>query len=421
MFSYTKIQGGVVKPKERLSWAKTIGLGAQHVIAMFGATFLVPLLTGFNPATTLFFSAIATMIFLIINQNRVPSYLGSSFAFIAPITAAYSVGDKRHGSIGDALFGIICVGFTMLIIGIVVHFLGPKWINVLMPPVVNGTIVAIIGLNLAPSAWANFNLAPTTAFITLIAIITIQQIPGIIGRLAILLGVIIGYIFAIAQNQVDFSAINNAAWVGLPEFSTPNVNFSVLGMFIPVVLVLIAENVGHLKSVAAMTGENIDKNIGKSIMADGIGTILAGFGGGSGTTTYAENIGVMAATKVYSTLCYWVASIVALVLCLCPKFGAAIATVPAGVLGGAATLLYGMIGLLGVRIFIENKVDLSKNHNLVTAAIPFIIGIANYTFSIGIVQFNGIATGSVASIVIYHLLKITSKKENSNTKTIALE
>lgn len=416
MFKWDKVDtGSVVRPGERLSWPKTIGLGAQHVVAMFGATFLVPLLTGFSPATTLFFSAIATALFLLITRGKVPSYLGSSFAFIAPITIATAA---DGGGEGFALFGVAFTGLLLVIVGAIVHLAGSAWIDKLMPPVVTGTIVAIIGLNLAPSAWTNFNTAPVTAFITLVAILIIGQLPGIIGRLSILLGVVIGYIFAITQGEVDFSAIDKAPWFGLPQFITPQVNFAMLPMFLPVVFVLVAENIGHLKSVAAMTGDNLDGSAGRALMADGVGTILAGLGGGSGTTTYAENIGVMAATKVYSTAAYWVAAFFALLLSLCPKFGVMVATVPSGVLGGAATLLYGMIGLLGVRIFVENKVDFSKNINLLTAAVAFIIGIANFTFNLGDAVFNGIALGTVAALLMYHVFyaveKLSGNKELEN-------
>jgi uracil-xanthine permease len=416
MFHWEKTDNPVIKPQERLSWAKTIGLGAQHVVAMFGATFLVPLLTGFSPATTLFFSAIATVLFLLITRNRVPSYLGSSFAFIAPIGVACGL---DGGGEGYALFGVAATGVLLMVIGVVVHFAGAAWINKLMPPVVNGTIVAIIGLNLAPSAWDNFSSAPITAAVTLVAILLISQIPGIVGRLSILLGVAVGYIFAVIRGEVDFGAINDAAWVGFPQFQTPQVNFAVLAMFLPVVLVLVAENIGHLKSVAAMTGEDLDPYAGRALIADGLGTLIAGAGGGSGTTTYAENIGVMAATKVYSTAAYWVAGGFAFILALCPKFGAAVATVPPGVLGGAATLLYGMIGMLGVRIYLDNHVDFKKNTNLYAAAVPMIIGIANFTFSAGDVTFNGIAIGAFGSIIIYHVLNFietrTSKKKKGSS------
>ncbi len=304
--------GEVVKPNERLSWPKTVGLGAQHVVAMFGATFLVPLLTGFPPATTLFFSAIGTITFLLVTGNRLPSYLGSSFAFIAPITAAVA---SDGGSMGTALFGVLCAGVLLAAVGAVVHFVGAGWIEKLMPSVVIGTIVMLIGFNLAPAAWNNVKAAKWTALITVAAILLITVLfRGLIGRLSILLGVIIGYIAALVQGQVDFAPVQEADWFGFPHFQTVEVDWSILGLFLPVVLVLVAENVGHVKSVALMTGQDMDPLMGRALFADGLATIFAGAGGGSGTTTYAENIGVMAATKIYSTAVYWVAAGVALLL-----------------------------------------------------------------------------------------------------------
>lgn len=406
----TLAPGEVVEPEERLSWGRTAGIGAQHVVAMFGATFLVPILTGFDPATTLFFSAISTALFLLINKNRLPSYLGSSFGFIAPVLACTAA----SGDLGVASFGILCAGLLLAIVGLVVHFAGASWIDVVMPPVVTGTIVAIIGLNLAPAAWNNFTLAPLTALVTVVAIVlTGILFKGLLGRLNILVGVVVGYIFAVCMGEVDFTAVREAAWFGLPDFHTPVVDFSILAMFLPVVLVLVAENIGHVKSVGTMTGRNYDKQIGSALFADGLGTVFAGAGGGCATTTYAENIGVMAATKVYSTAAYWFAAFFALALSLCPKFGALINTIPEGVLGGATTLLYGMIGMLGIRIWVENRVDFGNPVNLTTAAIPMIIGIADFTFVAGNVTFNGICIGSIAVLVLYHGLKFIGTKRGT--------
>ncbi|NKE09326.1 MULTISPECIES: uracil-xanthine permease family protein [Kocuria] len=395
-------QGSVVRPDERLSWPRTIGIGAQHVVAMFGATFLVPLITGFPPSTTLFFSGIGTILFLVITAGRVPSYLGSSFAFIAPIAAAMG----QYGP-GGALGGIVMAGAALFLIGLLVQFVGTGWLQALMPPLVTGTIVALIGFNLAPAAKDNFMLAPVTALITLATIILVSVLfRGILGRLSILVGVVVGYLTAVVRGEVDFAPIR-AAWesdglVGLPQFHAPEFHLSLIGLFVPVILVLVAENIGHVKSVALMTGDDLDPVMGRAIMADGLATVLAGSGGGSGTTTYAENIGVMAATKVYSTAAYWVAAVVALLLSFMPVFGAAVASVPAGVLGGAATVLYGMIGMLGIRIWVQNRVDFSNPVNLTTAAIAMIIGIADYTWDAFGIQFAGIALGTAATLVIFH-------------------
>lgn len=397
--------GDAVAPEERLSWPRTIGIGMQHVVAMFGATFIVPVITGFPPATTLFFSAVGTVVFLLITGNRLPSYLGSSFAFLAPIAAA-----KASGGPAVALGGVLVTGVLLALVGLVVTRIGVRWIEVTMPPVVTGAIVALIGLNLAPVAWSSVQTAPVTAMITLFSIILITVFfRGILGRLAILAGVVIGYVVATIRGEIDFTAVGDAAWIGFPTFTAPAFDLAVLGLFVPVVFVLIAENVGHVKSVAAMTGRDLDPMIGRALLADGVATTLAGAGGGSGTTTYAENIGVMAATRVFSTAAYWVAAATAFVLSMSPKFGAIVASIPGGVLGGATTVLYGMIGILGARIWVQNKVNFSDPVNLTTAAVALIIGIANYTWVAGDVRFEGIALGTAAAIGIYHLMRAVAK------------
>ncbi|ORV80917.1 nitrate reductase [Mycolicibacterium iranicum] len=394
--------GFVVAPDERLSWPRTLGLGAQHVVAMFGATFLVPVLTGFPPATTLLFSGIGTILFLLITGNRLPSYLGSSFSVIAPITAAIAA----QGT-GSALGGVVAVGVLLIIVGGVVHVVGTHWIDVTLPPVVTGAIVALIGFNLAPVAKQNFETGPLLGIVTLVLLVGVLAFfRGMIGRLAIFIAVVAGYVLALFLGDVDTSGIAAAPWIGLPQFQTPTFSLSVLPLFLPAVIALIAENIGHVKSVGQMTRTDVDPLMGRALAADGVATTLAGIGGGSATTTYAENIGVMAATRVYSTAPYWIAAGVALALSLCPKVGAAIAAIPGGVLGGATVVLYGLVGILGVRIWLTNHVDFSLPINQMTAAIPLIIGIADFTWSAGSLTFTGIALGSIAALVIYHGMRL---------------
>jgi uracil-xanthine permease len=395
--------GEIVLPEERLTWWRTIGFGGQHVVAMFGATFLVPLITGFPPGTTLLFSGIGTLLFLIITANRLPSYLGSSFAFLAPILAATAAGGASV-----ALAGMIVVGVLLAIVGVIVHISGTHWIDVLMPPVVSGAIVALIGFNLAPAARDNFIKAPLSAAITLLAVILAAVVfKGFLGRLSIVLGVLVGYIAAWMLGEVSFKGVAEAAWIGLPQFTAPTFDLHFLPiylMFLPVLLALVAENVGHIKGVGQLINRNLDPLTGRALFADGIATVISGFGGGSPTTTYGENIGVMAATRVFSTAAYWVAGITAILLGLSPKVGAIIFTVPPGVLGGVTTALYGLIGIIGVRIWVENKVDFSRPKNQLTAAVALIMGIADFTLNAGELTFNGIILGTVAAIVVYHLM-----------------
>ena len=395
--------GAVVAPHERLSWPRTVGIGMQHVIAMFGATLLVPTITGFPVTTTLLFSWIGTALFLIITRGRVPSYLGSSFAFIAPLSASAGSGPAAQ------LGGIVAVGIVLVLIGLVVKAAGSRIIDAVMPPVVTGAIVALIGLNLAPTATGSFEAQPLVATITLVVTLLVTVVgPGMLGRLGILVGVIVGWIFAaftgaIASERID--AMRDAAWFGLPDLRGPTFELSVVLLALPVVVVLVAENVGHVKAVAAMTGRNLDDMAGNALIADGLATTLAGAGGGSGTTTYAENIGVMAATRVYSTAAYAVAAVTAVVLAFSPKFGALVFTVPDGVLGGATLVLYGLIGILGVRIWIDAKVDFTDPVNLTVAAAALVAGIGDLTLAIGSVELGGIAWGSIGILVAYPLLR----------------
>lgn len=395
----------VVGPHERLSWPRTLGIGAQHVVAMFGATFLVPALTGFPPATTLLFSGVGTLLFLLLTGNRLPSYLGSSFSVIAPVTAATAA----HGA-GSALGGLVAVGAMLIALGVSVHLGGAHWIEVALPPVVTGAIVALIGFNLAPSAKANFEKGPWLGLVTLVLMLAaLALFRGMVGRLAIFIAVAAGYLLALARGEVDTSAITQAGWFGLPTFQTPTFHLAVLPMFLPAVIALVAENIGHVKSVGQMTAVDTDPLIGRALVGDGAATVLAGFGGGSATTTYAENIGVMAATRVYSTAAYWVAGVTAVLLSLCPKVGAAISAIPAGVLGGATVALYGLVGVLGIRIWMTNHVDFSRPLNQMTAAIALIVGIADFTWHWGGLTFTGIALGSIAALAVYHGMRAASR------------
>ena len=397
--------GEVVGIGERLTWPRTIGFGLQHIAAMFGATFLVPIITGFSPTTTLFFSGVGTLLFILITQNKLPSYLGSSFAFLAPVAAA-----KTEGGIPAALGGIVAAGVLLALVGFIAKSAGTKWIENFMPPIVTGTIVMVIGLNLAGAAKNDFVAGPLLGLITLLSIGFIGAFfKGFIGRISIIGGLIVGYVVAALMGDVDFSGVNSAAWVGLPTFTTPTFSTSAMLLFLPVVLVLIAENIGHVKAVAAMTGKSLDDQVGNALVADGAATALAGLGGGSGTTTYAENIGVMAASRVYSTLAYIIAGVGAILLALSPKFGAVLAATPAGVKGGVTVALFGMIGVLGARIWIDAKVDFADPTNLYIAASALIIGISDLSWTSGQFAFSGIINATLMAVVGYQVFNRIAK------------
>lgn len=401
--------GEVVAPEERLRTGRMLGLGAQHILAMFGSTATVPVLTGFPVSTTLLFSGIGTLIFVLLTRNRVPSYTGSSFAFIAPVIAA-----KADGGVPAALGGILCAGLALLAVGLLVDRVGYRPLAILLPPVVTGAIVALIGLNLAPVAKDQFSQQAGVALFTLaVILLATVALRGIAAQLSVFLGVVAGYVFAAILGKVDWTAVHDADWFGWPNFTTPTFDGRAILLIVPaVLLVLIAENAGHVKAVGAMTGRDLDPLIGRSLMADGAATSLAGAFGGSGTTTYAENIGVMGLTRVYSTLAYIIAGVLAIGLALLPKFGAVIGAIPIGVLGGAVTALFGMIAVLGARIWIEARVDFRDPVNLTTAAVAVIVGAGNYTLTWGDYEFGGIALGTVAAIGIYQVLRAVRRAEH---------
>ncbi|WP_394161260.1 uracil-xanthine permease family protein [Galactobacter valiniphilus] len=405
----TVAKDAVVAPGERLGWAQTTGIGVQHVMAMFGSTVLVPAITGFPVTTTLLFTGIGTLLFLVITANRIPSYLGSSFAFIAPV-----VGAKASHGIEGALGGIIIAGAALFIVGLIVQKTGTGWIHALMPPAVMGTIVALIGLNLATSTFPAMKEVPLTTFGTMLAVVICSVLfKGLMGRLSILLGLVVGYGLAALQGQVDFTPIGEAGLFGVPQFHAPSFHVDTFLVFLPVIFVLIAENVGHVKTVGLMTGQNLDKLNGRALMADGVATMVAGSAGGSGTTTYAENIGVMASSRVYSTAAYWVAGIVAILLAFFPLFGAVVGSIPFGVLGGAGIVLYGMIGVMGARIWVQNKVDFSNTINLMTAGAGLITALAVNSVTGDLVwgpfSVGGIALGTIVTLVVYHLMRGIAK------------
>ena len=405
-----KREGEVVAPDERLPWPSMFGIGAQHVLAMFGATALVPVLTNFPVSTTLLFAGIGTLLFVLITGNRVPSFTGSSFAFIAPINAVMADGDMA-----EALGGIVVSGIVLALIGIAIDRAGYRIVEFLLPPVVTGAIVALIGLNLAPVAKQQFEAQAGLAMVTLVAILLgTVALRGLLQKLSVFIGVAVGYIVAAIFGKVNWDGVHDAAWVGLPDFTTPSFTWNAILLIVPaVILVLVAENAAHVKSVAVMVERDMDPLIGRSIAADGAATTLAGAFGGSGTTTYAENIGVMCLTRVYSTLAYIIAGGIAIALALLPKFGAIISAIPVGVLGGAVTVLFGLIAILGARIWVEARVDFRDPVNLAVAGVALIVGAGNYTLVWGDYTFAGIALGTVAAVVIYQVLRPLSARTPS--------
>jgi len=441
MFNWTVVHDGktpppgeAVGPMERLSWGRTAGLGAQHVVAMFGATFVFPLVMGLDPNLAILFSGICTILFLLIVSNQVPSYLGTSASFVASVAAIRAQG----GDSADVTGSIMVAGIVLALVGLLVHFAGARFIHALLPPAVTGAVVMLIGFNLAPVVagiyWPQdqWIALATTTFMVLAAV----MLPGFWSRIAVFLALIFGYVLSwicdvlfgqihsitgaditkqVDHDRVSWAGVKAADWIGFPSGKLadgvsvvhgPSLSLTFILLVLPGVIALIAENTGHVKAVAEMTGNDLDPYMGRAIAADGAATALASAFGGSPTTTYAENIGVMGATRVYSTAAYYVAAVVAILLGLCPKFGAIVSATPGGVLGGITVVLYGMIGLVGAKIWVENGVDFGNPVNLVGLSAGIIAGIGGVTLQItDNFSLSGIALGTIMVIVYFHLVK----------------
>ncbi|WP_353194912.1 solute carrier family 23 protein [Pusillimonas noertemannii] len=418
-----KSENMVVQPDEYLSAPQSLAMGAQHVVAMFGSTILAPLLMGFDPNVAILMSGIGTLIFFLFVGGRVPSYLGSSFAFIGGVIAVTGyAGAGPNANIGLALGAIIVCGLVYTLIGLVVWWLnarsgdGAQWIDRLMPPVVTGAIVAVIGLNLAPIA-ARGAMGGST-FEALMALLTVLCVGGVgvytrgtTQRLLILVGLLLScVIYAVLANglglgkPLDFSGVAAAPWLGLPHFASPVFNFHAISIIAPVAIILVAENLGHIKAVSAMTGRNLDVYLGRAFVGDGVATMISGSVGGTGVTTYAENIGVMTVTRIYSSLVFVVAAFIAILLGFSPKFGALIQLIPGPVLGGMSVVVFGLIAVAGARIWVVNQVDFSDNRNLIVAAVTLVLGAGNFSIAFGAFKLDGIGTATFGAIILYALL-----------------
>ncbi|MGO1165564.1 MAG: uracil-xanthine permease family protein [Janibacter sp.] len=441
MFTWTEVHGGKtpppgesVGPHERMSWGRTIGIGVQHVVAMFGATFVFPVVMGLDPNLAILFSGLMTILFLVIVKNWVPSYLGTSAAFVGVVAAIRAQG----GDSADVTGAIMAAGIVMGLVGVAVHFAGPSMLKKVLPPAVTGAVVMLIGFNLAPVVanvyWPQDQWIAilTTLFLVCGAVL----FPGFWARIAVFLGLVFGFaaswiadlVFgpitsvtptsageAIAHDRVNLTGLGDAAWFGLPSgqladgvsaIHAPHFSFVFILLALPGVIALIAENTGHVRAVAEMTGDDLDPYMGRALGADGLATAIASSVGASPTTTYAENIGVMSATRIYSTAAYYVAAIVAIILGLVPKFGVVINAIPGGVLGGITVVLYGMIGLIGAKIWVDNRVDFGNPVNIVPLAAGLIVGIGDVTLKITeSFQLSGIAFGTILVVALYHLVK----------------
>ncbi|WP_180005350.1 MULTISPECIES: solute carrier family 23 protein [unclassified Acinetobacter] len=415
-----------VGTNEYLPPVQSVVLGIQHAFAMFGATVLAPFLMGFDANLAILMSGICTILFFFMTGGRVPSYLGSSFAFIGVVIAATGYAASGTGApnanIAMAAGGIMACGILYAIFGFIVMATGTRWIEKLMPPVVTGAVVMIIGLNLAPVtikgvAGNNFNM--WMALVTVLCMGSIAVFTkGLLQRLLLLVGLLLAYlVYYIISNvmghgtPINFVPVQEAAWFGVPQFHSPVFDFNAMLIIAPIALILVAENLGHIKAVGAMTGENLDPHIGKAFVADGVATTLSGGVGGPGMTTYGENIGVMAVTRVYSTIVFVFAGVFAIFLGLSPKFGAIIHTIPQAILTGASIVVFGLITIAGAKIWIENKVDFSKNKNLMVAAVTIILGTGDFALQFGNFNLGGIGTATFAALILNWFFSLGDKSE----------
>jgi len=408
-------------PEDHLPLVKLVPMGIQHVIAMFGGTVLAPLLMGFDPRVTLFFSGIGTLLFILITGLKVPSYLGSSFAFIGPILAITGGNTSR---IPYALCGIAGAAVLYALAAIATMRWGPSWIDRLMPPLVTGSVVAIIGLNLAGtvvsdainndltiktgSDWTRLMIAAVT-FLT--AVLVSMRLRGFLQMLPILVGVIVGCAVAAVCGMLDpqrIARVASAPWIGLPPFQTPVFSWGALVTIAPVFVVLVAENKGHIAAISSYMGRDLNPYLGRAYLGDALATLVSSFGGGTPQTTYAENMGVMAMARVYSTHNFIAAALIALLLGLCPKFGACIETIPNPVLGGITLLIYGIIALMGIRIWMDAKVDFTRHKNLAVAGASLIVatGLGTKGLTVAGMNIAGIALGTVLALILNWILSI---------------
>ena len=402
-------------PEDKIPFARLVPMGMQHVVAMFGATVLAPILMGFNPQTAIFFSGIGTLIFIAITRAKVPSYLGSSFAFIGPVLA---VTGGMAEKVPFALSGIAAAAVLYALAGAATIKYGSRWIDRLMPPVVTGAVVAIIGLNLSSSAVGNFfnadfrlansgeavRLAVAVATFTVAASVSIY-LKGFLRLLPILTGVVVGYALSlvlgvIGPEQID--AIVAAPWVGLPPFVTPALDWSAVLVIAPVFVVLVAENKGHIEAIGGYMQRDLNPHLGRAYLGDAAASFVSAMGGGTPQTTYAENMGVMAITRVFSVYNFIAAACIALLLGLCPKFGAVILSIPAPVLGGVTIILYGLIAMMGIKIWLDAKVDFCSHKNLIIAGSSIIVatGLGVKGFTAGGINIAGIAFGTVLAVLM---------------------
>ena len=417
----------VIGVDDRVSVGRAIPLGIQHMMSMFGSTVLVPVLTGLNPNVAIMCSGIGTICYLLVTRNKIPSYLGSSFAFISPILA---VGATQ--GLDAAMSGVVVAGLVFLAVAGIIRIVGTGWLDRLLPPVLVASVMVVIGVGLAATAAdmafmttdaagasVFYGTGAIVAFVTLAAAVVFSSLGGIVGTVPVLLAIIVGYLISLALGLVDLAPVAEAAWVGLPQVAPPRFDLGAIALVAPVAVVVVIEHIGHLLAVGEIVGKDYREMLPRSLAGDGISTVISGFLGGPPTTTYAENIGVMSVTRVYSTQIFWYAAGFALVVGgFCPKLAALIQSIPSPVMGGVSLLLFGLIASNGLRMLVSNRVDFDVNRNLMIASVVIILGVGMETSGISIpigdYTLPGMATSTLVGILMNLVLprpKETSSEE----------
>lgn len=407
-----KDENDSIEVNEKIPLLKAIPLSIQHLFAMFGSSVLVPLLFNIDPTTVLFFNGIGTLLYAFITKRKIPAYLGSSFAFISPVLLLYGQGYDFQTIQG----GFVLVGVVFSIIAIIVGYIGIGWINKLFPPAAMGSIITLIGLELAGTAadMAGFPVggsnSPTlnvswviVSMVTLLTVILCNVLlRGFLKVIPLLIGVIVGYITSCFMGIVDFSLVSNASFFVLPNIKIAHFNINAILTILPATFVVIAEHVGHLKVTSSIVGKDFleDPGLHRSLLGDGLSTIVSGMFGSVPTTTYGENIGVMALTKIYSVYIICGAGLISIILGFSGKMSALIRTIPTPVIGGVSFLLFGTIAVSGLRTFIEEKVDFSKSRNLILSSVIFIVGISGITLTRGSFEITGMGLATIVAIIL---------------------
>lgn len=409
---------GIIQVEDKVPVSLLIPLSIQHMFAMFGASVLVPFLFGINSAIVLFMNGVGTLLFIFITKRKAPAYLGSSFAFLAPAAIVIEQFGYEY-----ALGAFVVVGFCGCILSLIIYKFGSDWIYIVLPPAAMGPVVALIGLELASTAANNAGLLPAEGesivannaiifFVTIgVAVFGSVMFKKFLSVIPILIAILCGYAAAITTNSVDFESVRQASIFALPNFSSPKFDMNAIMIMLPVLLVIASEHIGHQIVTSKIIGRDLLKEPGlhRSLFADNFSTMISGFIGSVPTTTYGENIGVMAVTRVYSVYVIAGAAILSIICSFIGKLSALIGTIPGAVIGGISFLLYGMIGTSGIRILVDSNVDFSKSRNLILTSIIFVTGLSGIKVNLASVQLSGMIlaciVGMILSLIFYVLDK----------------